>query len=719
MLKILAMLPLIGIVSGAVIFLLFIAFPLTLRLFYKKVTQSKAIVRNGIGGAKVSFTGMWVIPILHNWEIMDISVKRVEIAREGKDGLICKDNIRADIRVAFFVKVNDTESDVLSVAKALGTAKASDTETLMEFFDAKFSEALKTAGKQFDFVQLYTERNRFKEEILQVIGEDLNGYKLEDAAIDYLEQTDIEHLNPDNVLDSEGIKKITEKTATEKIKANQIQRDKEKTIKEQDVSAKEAILELEKQQAEAEAKQKREIENIRSREEQAIKTVSEEERLKYEQARIKTDEELSIMEENKQRAVIVAQKAKEATEAVETERVERQRELERTEREKIVTLAQIEKNKKVEEENKNIQEVIKERVMVEKSVVQEEERIKDTREFAEAERKKKVDITLAEAQAEVKVVDRIKEAEATKKSAEILAEKDIVVAETALKTSYKQAEATKVTADAVAEEKAVVGVSEARVIKAKAEAIEVEGMAKAKVTKLEADAKAEAIAKEATAKAQGTEAQGVAEAKVIREKALSEAQGTEAQGIAEAKIIKEKALSEAQGINEKALAMKEFDSVGKEHEEFKLRLNKEKEIELAEIAIQKDIAMAQAQVVSEGLKQSNIDIVGGDSIFFDKLVKSITVAKQTEALVKKSPVIKDVVDTFFTGDREHFRKELKTFIDTFGIDATTIKDLTISSALLNIMENSDENKKPFILQIFEKAKKLGMENVPVHKLFGN
>lgn len=58
MLKILAMLPLIGIVSGAVIFLLFIAFPLTLRLFYKKVTQSKAIVRNGIGGAKVSFTGM-------------------------------------------------------------------------------------------------------------------------------------------------------------------------------------------------------------------------------------------------------------------------------------------------------------------------------------------------------------------------------------------------------------------------------------------------------------------------------------------------------------------------------------------------------------------------------------------------------------------------------------------------------------------------------------
>ena len=37
---------------------------------------------------------------------MDISVKRIEIYRHGTEGLICKDNIRADIKVAFFVRVN-------------------------------------------------------------------------------------------------------------------------------------------------------------------------------------------------------------------------------------------------------------------------------------------------------------------------------------------------------------------------------------------------------------------------------------------------------------------------------------------------------------------------------------------------------------------------------------------------------------------------------------
>jgi uncharacterized membrane protein YqiK len=63
------------------------------------------------------------------------------LPESGKDGLICKDYLRADIRVAFYVMVNQTREDVLMVAQLLGCAKASDPGTLMDFFDAKFSEA--------------------------------------------------------------------------------------------------------------------------------------------------------------------------------------------------------------------------------------------------------------------------------------------------------------------------------------------------------------------------------------------------------------------------------------------------------------------------------------------------------------------------------------------------------------------------------------------------
>ncbi|MGL4773590.1 MAG: flotillin family protein [Clostridium sp.] len=272
---------LIGI--GAVVIIIFGLLAMFSR-FYRKVEQGKVVVRNGVGGPVVSFGGIFVLPVIHRHEVMDISVKRVEIAREGKDGLICKDNLRADIRVAFFVRVNQTREDVLKVAQLLGCAKASDPTTLMEFFDAKFSEALKTVGKKFEFVQLYTEREHFKNEILQIIGTDLNGYVLDDAAIDYLEQTDIKLLNANNILDSEGIKKITELTSTQLILANEIEREREKTIKKQDVSAREAILELEKQNAEAEAKQKREIEIITAREEAEAEKVRQEERYKAEMA---------------------------------------------------------------------------------------------------------------------------------------------------------------------------------------------------------------------------------------------------------------------------------------------------------------------------------------------------------------------------------------------------------------------------------------------------
>ena len=131
--------------------------------FYRKVEQGKALIVNKMRAEpEVTFTGMVVLPIFHKAEIMDISVKTLEIDRRGKEGLICQDNIRADIKVMFFVRVNKTQDDVIKVAQAIGCVRASDPHTLEELFNAKFSEALKTVGKQFDFVDLYNSRERFK-----------------------------------------------------------------------------------------------------------------------------------------------------------------------------------------------------------------------------------------------------------------------------------------------------------------------------------------------------------------------------------------------------------------------------------------------------------------------------------------------------------------------------------------------------------------------------
>lgn len=654
--------------------------------FFRKVDQGKVIVRNGVGGPTVCFGGMFVLPILHKCEIMDISVKRVEINREGKDGLICKDNLRADIRVAFFVRVNQTREDVLKVAQLLGCQKASDPTTLMEFFDAKFSEALKTVGKKFDFVQLYTERETFKNEILQIIGTDLNGYVLDDAAIDYLEQTDIRLLNSTNILDSEGIKKITELTSEQLVLANQIERDKEKTIKKQNVEAREAILELERQNAEAEAKQQREIEIIKARENAEAEKVRQEERYKAEMARVKADEEIQVAEQNKERQVIIAIKSKESTDAVETERVDKKRQLERTDKEKLVELANIQKEREVEVEKKNIQAIIRERVTVEKDTVVEEEKIKDTRVLAEANRLKEVALKKAEEEAEAKLILEVKTAEALKQASERMAEKVVIDADAKYKASLKEAESIKILVDANIQDKSVTGIADAKVIEAKA----------------------------------------VAEAKAIEAKAIAEAKGEtarvevkEKEGTVEADILKKRYLAEADGIKEKATSMKALDEAGREHEEFKLRLEKEKEIELANISIQREIAEAQASVIREALKAAKIDIVGGETMFFDQIIGSIAKGKSVDRLVNNSNVLTDVKETFITGDPDYFKKQCGEFLDRFQLTSEDVKNLSIAQAIHKMMGTATDVERDNLSKLLDNVTKAGYANLPVQEVKEN
>ncbi len=87
--------------------------------FYRQVDQGRALIVNTMRSEPVvTFTGAVVYPIVNRAELMDMSVKMVEIDRRGKEGLICKDNIRADINVSFFIRVNKTQEDVLKVASS-------------------------------------------------------------------------------------------------------------------------------------------------------------------------------------------------------------------------------------------------------------------------------------------------------------------------------------------------------------------------------------------------------------------------------------------------------------------------------------------------------------------------------------------------------------------------------------------------------------------------
>ncbi|MEM8931803.1 MAG: flotillin family protein [Acidobacteriota bacterium] len=639
-----------------------------------KTEQGKALIRTRVGAAEpeVYFTGTWVWPVIHKLEIMDISVKTIEIDRRGQDGLICRDNIRADIKVTFFVRVNKTVEDVVKVAQNIGCDRASNRLTLEELFAAKFSEALKTAGKKLDFEDLYTKRVEFRDMILDVIGTDLNGYSLEDCAIDYLEQTPLSMLDQDNILDAQGIRKITELTAIQHVHTNNFRRDEEKKIKKQDVEAREAILEMERQQADAEARQQREIDSVRAREQAETLKIQSEERQKSETARLEADEVIKIRDENLQREVEVAAKNRERVVAVETERVEKERQLEVVAREREVTLQTIAKDKEVEHEKRDIANVVRERIAVEKTVAEEEEAINRLRLVEEAKRTKEATIITAEGEAEQQLVKDIKKAEAAEKASGHKAKEKLVLAQADLEAADKQAQAKIRMADGVKAEHAAPGLADVQVKEADAEATEKVGLAEVRVKEADADATQKVGYAEAAVKAKDAEAnreQGLAEAEILRQKGLSEAEA-----------IRAKLEGEAAGLSEKAQAMAQLDERSRQHEEYRLRLEKEKEVELQALDVQRQVAEAQAAVVGKGLEHAKIDIVGGESIFFDRLMNAVGMGKAADAFVNRSGTAQKLLRDYLSG-QSSFTKDLKEVLENPALGSGDLANLTLASFL--------------------------------------
>ncbi|MCX4776938.1 flotillin family protein [Streptomyces sp. NBC_01264] len=667
----------LGTLVIVVLFLVIAALLVVTRLF-RKVEQGKALIVSKMRKVDVTFTGQVVLPVLHKAEIMDISVKTIEISRTGRDGLICKDNIRADIRISFFVRVNKTVEDVIKVAQAIGTQRASDKATLQELFNAKFSEALKTVGKQLDFTDLYTMRNELRDRIIHIIGTDLNGYSLEDAAIDYLEQTPLSQLDAGNILDAQGIRKITELTAIESVRTNEFRQHEQKELTRQNVDAREAILELERRQADAEIKQRREIETVRAREEAETARVVEEERLRAQSAFLKTEEQLGIQRENQAREVAVAQKNRERVIAIENERIEKDRLLEVIARERETQLSRIAADKEVETEKRDIAEVVRERIAVDRTVAEQEESIKRLRTVEEAERTRQAIVIGAEAEAQEKLVKDIKAAEAAEQAAVHRAAEELTLAEARNKTADLDARAKIRLAEGIQAEAAA------------------EGLAAVAVREKEADA----IEKTGRAEAGATTARLKAEADGAREMAL-----------AEATAIGEKLKAEAEGLTEKAAAMAALDEASRGHEEYRLRLEAEKEIRLAGLDMQRQVAEAQATVLATGLESADISIIGGESAFFDRIVGAMSMGRAVDGFMDNSQTAQTLAGPWLDGSGS-FTEDLTKALGS--VSTSDVQHLTVSALLMKLMPTGSGQ----LDELMAKARQLGLADTPVTALAG-
>jgi flotillin len=336
---------------------------------------------------------------------------------------------------------------------------------------------------------------------------------------------------------------------------------------------------------------------------------------------------------------------------------------------------------------------------------------------ARAEADQKRDLIAAQADYDVrqKKADALKyedvtKAEADKLEAEQTAEQIQITADAEAKASEKRNHAMQQEAEGTAAMQAAAGYAEANVMKAKAEAKTVDadaekalGLAEAAVIEAQGQASGTAKAAEGEGEAKGIAAKGTAEGVAIESKGVAEGKSVEAIRLAEAQGAEKLGLAEALAKTEMAKAIELFNKASQDHEEFRLQLDKDKDVELADINIKKDIADAQARVMGEALKSANIDLVGGEQDFFDRVVSSVSQGKVVDRLVDNSQTITDVKNTFFNGDPDHLKNKLAGWIKASGLKSEDVKNLTISALLASMVSKTEDNSLRGLMRAAEKA----------------
>ena len=698
--------------------------------FYRKVDQGNALIINKMNDEPVvTFTGGVVWPIIHKAETIDISVKRIDIDRRGKNGLICMDYLRADINVNFFVRINPTRDNVLEVAQTIGCARASNLSALDELFSAKFSEALKTAGKQFEFAELFNKRDEFREKVKEVIGKDLNGFVLEDVAIDFLEQTDLEFMNVNDTNDAQGIEKIVRITKDKQVIEAQLSNEAEAKIATEDVKKWERIKQAEREKAkidEQTEQAKQEARILRERE------VSSKELTKNKEIELqkKNDEaEVLAAEQAKQRRAEAALKDREKALLIKEEENMAEKMRLAKEREEMELLLELQKKTRAEQESAKLKEA-------EGLKIETEEKNKTKVEQEQAERAKIATVITAQAEAEELRIKEQEKAEAKKKVAEV----ESLQASFDLKKTEIEAESQKMRAEAQAFEKERLADAQAKEFAATEMAkVQVErdreslrkiridnddlelnivdrrGSIDAENQKRIGEAKAANIRAEGKATAANIQDEGTAQAEQLKLKGLANADVeernvniTERANEVEANRIRQIKLAEAEGLSKLADAQKLMDSISQEREEFRLKLEKQTQIELSKIEVRRDIAHAQANVLAEAFKSTDIKIIGGDGDFFDRFVKSASMAQSIDGMVDNSSTLQALSSNYLDGSSD-LLKEVGSVLSSPSLGASNLRDVSLTALLTHLLGSASGERKNQLEQMLAAAQKLNDE----------
>lgn len=408
-------------VTAALVLLLIVSIWAYTRV-YVITPNNEAFVRTGgvfIKRKKVILNGgCIVLPGFHELTRVPLREISIDVERTGKLAVRTKDYLRADMRVTFYVCINEIEEDVLMAAARLSNQGKITPDIIKNALEKRADDAIRAAAKTKDLAEIDSDKLGFAQEVLNLVEPDLKkvGLTLNNIAISEIEEGDTYDTN--NFFDAQGVKLRTETIQKSIQQKREVELTTQVVIEQKELDAQKRSLQIAQEKEAAKlaqhleveamkAQREREIEEAKAREAATIqrtiilqnKSVEEEEigkKLSVQQSQI--DADIALEERSKQLKVAQALQKREA----ELAEIQRQQNVEAAKLQAQVQIAESERLAKLAQEDVAIAVSNKKResFLAEAQKAKAESSVITASAVEKAERDKQLSIIAAEREAQ-------------------------------------------------------------------------------------------------------------------------------------------------------------------------------------------------------------------------------------------------------------------------------------------------------------------------------
>ncbi|MCB9754923.1 MAG: hypothetical protein H6713_33725 [Myxococcales bacterium] len=244
-----------------------------------------ALVIHARGELQACFGPRLINPLTARAEPLSLAPVRVRLTRARRDGVLLADNVRVDVELAVTLRVRPEEDAIVQAARELGAARASDPEAVKERFAAPLGAALERAARAIELETALVDPGAVADGASAALDASLlEPYALDAVAVESLTTTAPEHLDPDNILDAQGLAKLAERSAQRELARLELERAAAIERARQEREAAIMIATLERDQALARAKAENEVALARIKAAEELALAEQESRARVEAA---------------------------------------------------------------------------------------------------------------------------------------------------------------------------------------------------------------------------------------------------------------------------------------------------------------------------------------------------------------------------------------------------------------------------------------------------